>query len=161
VLCLHTLSHCFQVGFFSGWMNTNFSSFSFAAKTNPLANIGVDFDAINRKEKRMEKPTTTSVTSTVTMGKAMGSGSGMGRVGSGALRPPTSNPLGMGMGMRSYGGMNMSMGMGMNMRGMGQMQPPAAPPGVPPGSNMPGNYNSMMGTGGGYPQYPYGLGGYR
>ncbi|KAL9316901.1 hypothetical protein ACSQ67_013418 [Phaseolus vulgaris] len=142
-----------------GLVNLNISG----PKINPLANIGVDFDAINRKEKRMEKPTTTSVTSTVTMGKAMGSGSGMGRVGSGAFRPPpTSNPV-MGMGMGSYGGMNapVGMGMGMNMRGMGQMQPPPAPTGLPPGYNMPGNYNSMMGTGGGYPQYPYGLGGYR
>ncbi|ESW14608.1 hypothetical protein PHAVU_007G002500 [Phaseolus vulgaris] len=140
-----------------GLVNLNISG----PKINPLANIGVDFDAINRKEKRMEKPTTTSVTSTVTMGKAMGSGSGMGRVGSGAFRPPpTSNPM-MGMGMGSYGGMNAPVGMGMNMRGMGQMQPPPAPTGLPPGYTMPGNYNSMMGTGGGYPQYPYGLGGYR
>ncbi|BAT93522.1 hypothetical protein LR48_Vigan02g275400 [Vigna angularis] len=138
-----------------GLVNLNISG----PKTNPLANIGVDFDAINRKEKRMEKPTT-SVTSTVTMGKAMGSGSGMGRIGSGALRPPTSNPL-MGMGMGSYGGMKAPVGMGMNMGGMGQMQPPPAPTGLPHGSNMTGNYNSMMGTGGGYPQYPYGLGGYR
>ncbi|CAJ1977807.1 unnamed protein product [Sphenostylis stenocarpa] len=140
-----------------GLVNLNISG----PKINPLADIGVDFDAINRKEKRMEKPTTTSVTSTVTMGKAMGSGSGMGRVGVGALRPPPSNPMmGMGMGMRGYGGMNPPMGMGMNMGGMGQMQPPTAPAGLPPGSNMLGNYNSMMETGGGYPpQYPYGRGG--
>ncbi|TKY50546.1 Clathrin interactor EPSIN 3 [Spatholobus suberectus] len=140
-----------------GLVNLNISG----PKINPLADIGVDFDAINRKEKRMEKPTTTTVTSTVTMGKAMGSGSGMGRAGAGALRPPSNPMMGMGagmgmgmgagMGMGGYGGMNMPIG-------MGQMQAP--PTGLPPGSNMPGNYNSMMGTGG-YPQHPYGRGGYR
>ncbi|KAK7304294.1 hypothetical protein VNO77_45162 [Canavalia gladiata] len=162
-----------------GLVNLNISG----PKTNPLADIGIDFEAINRKEKRMEKPTTTTVTSTVTMGKAMGSGSGMGRAGVGALRPPANpgmgsgmgmgmgmgmgNNPGVGMGMGGYGGMNSSMGMGMGtgvgmggMGGMGmgqgfQMQPPT---GMPPGSNMPGNYNSMMGPGG-YAQQPYG--GYR
>ncbi|KAF7837104.1 clathrin interactor EPSIN 3-like isoform X1 [Senna tora] len=102
-----------------GLVNLNISG----PKINPLADIGIDFDAINRKEKRMEKPTTTTttttVTSTVTMGKAMGSGSGVGRAGV-PMQPPT---------------------------------------GFPPGSNVPGNYNSMMGTGG-YGQQPYG-GGYR
>ncbi|KAL2950567.1 hypothetical protein AAZX31_20G232500 [Glycine max] len=121
-----------------GLVNLNISG----PKLNPLAYIGVDFDAINRREKRMEKPTTTTVTSTVTMGKAMGSGSGMGRAGVGALRPP-SNPM-MGMGMGSYGGVNAPMG-------MGQMPPP-------PSRFPPGNYNSMMGRSG-YPQHPYG--GYR
>ncbi|XP_020220042.1 clathrin interactor EPSIN 2 [Cajanus cajan] len=171
-----------------GLVNLNISG----PKTNPLADIGVDFDAINRKEKRMEKPTTQAVTSTITMGKAMGSGSGMGRTGAGSLRPPQNtmmgsgmgmgmgmgmgngpgvgmgmgNGPGVGMGMGGYGGMNpsMGMGMGMGMGGMGgmsmgqgyQMQPPT---GMPPGSNMPGNYNnSMMGLGS-YGQQPYG--GYR
>lgn len=98
----------------------------------------------------MEKPTTTAVTSTVTMGKAMGSGSGMGRAGPGSLRPQ-SNPM---MGMGGYGGMNLPTSMSM---GMGQMQPP--PSGLPPGSNMPGNYNnSMMMRPAGYPQHPYGRG---
>ncbi|XP_027367679.1 clathrin interactor EPSIN 2 isoform X2 [Abrus precatorius] len=141
-----------------GLVNLNISG----PKINPLADIGIDFDAINRKEKRMEKPTTTMAMSTVTMGKAMGSGSGIGRAGAGALRTP-SNPI-MGMDMRGHGsmnvpmGMNTSIGMGigismdMGMR-MGQMQPPT---GLPPVSNVPGN--SMMGTGG-YPQQPYG--GYR
>ncbi|OIW06859.1 hypothetical protein TanjilG_18241 [Lupinus angustifolius] len=128
-----------------GLVNLNISG----AKINPLADIGIDFDAINRKEKRMEKPTTTAVTSTVTMGKAMGSGSGIGRAGAGALRP-SPNP----MGMQSYGGMNVPMGMGQGL----QMQPPRGP-----NINLPGNYNnSMMGTGpGGYPQQqqPYGGGG--
>ncbi|KAG5002404.1 hypothetical protein JHK87_023476 [Glycine soja] len=147
-----------------GLVNLNISG----PKTNPLADIGVDFEAINRKEKRMEKPTTTAVTSTVTMGKAMGSGSGMGRSGAGSLRPPQ-NPMmgsgmgngpGVGMGMGGYGGgMNASMGMGMGgMGGMGmgqgyQMQPPT---GLPPGSNMPGNYNNSMMGSGSYGQQPYG-----
>ncbi|XP_054805746.1 clathrin interactor EPSIN 3-like isoform X2 [Prosopis cineraria] len=158
-----------------GLVNLNISG----PKINPLADIGIDFDAINRKEKRMEKPAATTVTSTVTMGKAMGSGSGIGRAGASALRVPA-NPMmgsgvgmgmgmgngpGVGMGMGAYGGMNPSMGMGMGIgMGMGmnmamgqgvQMQPPT---GIPPGSNIPGNYNSMMGPGG-YTQQPYG--GYR
>ncbi|KAM0024928.1 putative ENTH domain-containing protein [Helianthus debilis subsp. tardiflorus] len=164
------------------------------SKTNPLSDIGIDFEAINRKEKRMEKPSKTPATSNVTMGKAMGSGSGIGRAGAGALRP-ASNPMAgsaMGMGMGAgqgfgggYGGLNQpmgmnhmpqNMGMGMNNMpqnmGMGmnnmpqnmglgmnngqgfQMQaPPAA------GFMPPGNYNRMMGRGGGYGQQPYG--GYR
>ncbi|CAL0320688.1 unnamed protein product [Lupinus luteus] len=143
-----------------GLVNLNISG----AKINPLADIGIDFDAINRKEKRMEKPTTTAVTSTVTMGKAMGSGSGIGRAGAGALRPSPNPMLGMGtgsgpdvgmsLGMQSYGGMNAPMGMGQRV----QIQPPPAS-----NINIPGNYyNSMTGTGpGGYPQQqqPYGGGG--
>ncbi|XP_019430829.1 PREDICTED: clathrin interactor EPSIN 2 isoform X1 [Lupinus angustifolius] len=158
-----------------GLVNLNISG----PKTNPLADIGIDFDSINRKEKRMEKPTIQAVTSTITMGKAMGSGSGIGRAGAGAIRPPP-NPVmgsnmgmgngmgmsmgtnnGMGMGMGGYGGMNPSMGMqmGMNNMGMGQgvqMQPPTG--GYHQGSNMPNNYNPAMGPGG-YSQQPYG--GYR
>ncbi|XP_057499152.1 clathrin interactor EPSIN 2-like isoform X1 [Actinidia eriantha] len=162
-----------------GLVNLNISG----PKINPLSDIGIDFDAINRKEKRMEKPTNTPVVSTITMGKAMGSGSGMGRAGAGALRPPP-NPIvgsgigigmgggpgagmgmgmgggpGAGMGMGSYGGMNqppMGSGMGMSMgSGMGQgaqMQPS----GFPPGSNVPGGYNPMMGRGGYVPHQPYG-----
>ena len=78
-----------------------------AAKINPLSDIGIDFESLNRKEKRMEmKPSTTQATSTVSMGKAMGSGSGMGRAGAGALRPAPNQlmPPGMGgMGMVNYG----------------------------------------------------------
>ncbi|KAE9589311.1 hypothetical protein Lalb_Chr21g0307671 [Lupinus albus] len=145
-----------------GLVNLNISG----AKINPLADIGIDFDAINRKEKRMEKRTTTAVTSTVTMGKAMGSGSGIGRAGAGALRPSPNPMLGMGigsgpdvgmsLGMQSHGSMNAPMVMRQGV----QMQPR-------PGSNIniPGNYNnSMMGTGpGGYPQQqqPYGGGSHR
>ncbi|KAE8702960.1 Clathrin interactor EPSIN 2 [Hibiscus syriacus] len=115
-----------------GLVNLNISG----PKTNPLADIGVDFDALNRKEKRMEKPAPNAVTSTVTMGKAMGSGSGIGRSGASSLRTPA-NPMagsgmsrmGMGMGFGpaggmgmggGYGGMNQqSMGMGMGMNNMG------------------------------------------
>lgn len=155
-----------------GLVNLNISG----PKTNPLADIGIDFESINRKEKRMEKPTNTPVTSTVNMGKAMGSGSGIGRAGAGALRPNPNSMMGSGMGMGmgmgnapggmgmgGYGGgMNPSMGMGMGgMGGMGmgqgyQTQPPN---GMPPGSNMPGNYNNNMMRPGGYAQQPYG--GYR
>lgn len=149
-----------------GLVNLNISG----PKANPMADIGVDFEALNRKEKRMEKPSTAPVISTINMGKAMGSGSGIGRAGASALRPPPNamsgsgsgsgmgmgmgmgmNPnLGMGMGMRGYGGMNQPMGgMGMNM-GMGQQ-------GIPmqqPRANMPGVYNPMMGAGGYAPQQP-------
>ncbi|XP_022137872.1 clathrin interactor EPSIN 2 isoform X2 [Momordica charantia] len=162
-----------------GLVNLNISG----PKASPLADIGVDFEALNRKEKRMEKPSTAPVVSTINMGKAMGSGSGIGRAGAGALRPPPNvmsgsgmgmgmgigmggmgmgmgmspNPgMGMGIGMRGYGGMNQPMGgMGMNM-GMGQQ-------GVPmqqPRANMPGVYNPMMGGGGYAPQQPP-YGGYR
>ncbi|XP_039071052.1 clathrin interactor EPSIN 2-like isoform X1 [Hibiscus syriacus] len=147
-----------------GLVNLNISG----PKTNPLADIGVDFDALNRKEKRMEKPAPNSVTSTITMGKAMGSGSGIGRSGASALRPPA-NPMvgsgmGMGMGMGGpaggmgmgggYGGMNQRpMGMGMNNMGMkmGMGQRPY----MQPQAGMPGSYNPMMGSGG-YYQQPYG-----
>ncbi|KAG6597635.1 Clathrin interactor EPSIN 2 [Cucurbita argyrosperma subsp. argyrosperma] len=148
-----------------GLVNLNISG----PKTNPLADIGVDFEALNRKEKRMEKPSTAPAISTINMGKAMGSGSGIGRAGASALRPPPNamsgpgmgmgmnpNP-GMGMGMRGgYGGMNQPMGgMGMNMgmaqHGIQMQQPPA---------NMPGAYNPMMGAGGYAPQQPP-YGGYR
>ncbi|KAG6663948.1 hypothetical protein CIPAW_02G057100 [Carya illinoinensis] len=125
-----------------GLVNLNISG----PKINPMADIGVDFDALNRKEKRMEKPATTPVMSTVNMGKAMGSGSGMGRAG-------MNQPMGMGMQM----GMNLGMGMNMGMGEGVQMQPPT---GLPPGSNISGGYNPMMGTGGYVPQQPYG-GGYR
>ncbi|KAK4354930.1 hypothetical protein RND71_027124 [Anisodus tanguticus] len=165
-----------------GLVNLNISG----SKTNPLADIGVDFDAINRKERRMEKPSTAPVISTINMGKAMGSGTGVGRAGAGALQSP-SNPMvgsgmGMGMGMGisgggpaggpgmgAYGGANQPYGMGMNrpMNNMGmgvnmgqgfQMQQPSGfPPG--PGAAMPGAYNPRMGMGP-YGQQPYG-GGYQ
>ncbi|KAJ6680417.1 EPSIN/ENT-RELATED [Salix purpurea] len=90
-----------------GLVNLNISG----PKTNPLADIGVDFDALNRKEKRMEKQPMTPVVSTISMGKAMGSGTGLGRAGAGALRPGPNLTIGSGMGMG--GGVNTGMGMGM------------------------------------------------
>ncbi|XP_010524129.1 PREDICTED: clathrin interactor EPSIN 2-like isoform X2 [Tarenaya hassleriana] len=126
-----------------GLVNLNISG----PKTNPLADIGVDFDAINRKEKRLEKQPTAQVTSTITMGKAMGSGSGLGRAGSTGMRPPPAPVVGSNMAM---GGMNQRpMGMGMNTGGYGQGYPMVGP----------GGYNPMMGPGGYNPQQPYG--GYR
>ncbi|KAK1283072.1 Clathrin interactor EPSIN 2 [Acorus calamus] len=72
-----------------GLVNLNISG----PKINPLADIGIDFDAINRKEKRQERASaaTSTVTSTVSMGKAMGSGSGIGRAGA-PMRPPVGMP---------------------------------------------------------------------
>ncbi|KAF8402255.1 hypothetical protein HHK36_013207 [Tetracentron sinense] len=158
-----------------GLVNLNISG----AKINPLADIGIDFDSINRMEKRKEKPASTPITSTVHMGKAMGSGSGIGRNGASVLRPPA-NPMGSGigmgmgmgggagMGMGGYGGINqptgmgMGMGMGMNMgmgMGMGQGVQMRPPSGYPPGTTIPGGYNPMIGRGSYPPQQPYG--GYR
>ncbi|XP_010525787.1 PREDICTED: clathrin interactor EPSIN 2 [Tarenaya hassleriana] len=140
-----------------GLVNLNISG----PKTNPLADIGVDFDAINRKEKRMEKQPTTQVISTITMGKAMGSGSGMGRAGASGMRPPPTPMVGtnMAMGGMSQQPMGMGMGMGMNMGGYGQGYPMQPQPGMGPGPGMPGVYNPMMGPGNYNPQQPYG--GYR
>ncbi|XP_047979126.1 clathrin interactor EPSIN 2 isoform X2 [Salvia hispanica] len=125
-----------------GLVNLNISG----SKTNPLADIGVDFDAINRKEKRMEKqPATTTVASTVTMGKAMGSGSGVGRAGAGALRPQPNPMMGSGMNFNMAGGPGGGMGMG----GYGGGQPigrgmgMGMGPGV--GMNMPGPMGMGMG----------------
>lgn len=152
-----------------------------AAKINPHADIGIDFDSINRKEKRKEeKKVSATPISTTTMGKAMGSGSGIGRAGANTLiRPP--NPtmgmgmmggVGMGMGMMGGGGMGMGMvgngGMGMGGYGgsinqpMGMGMPPRPPMGTPMGgTGMPGvGYNPMMGMGNYGSQQPYG-GGYR
>ncbi|KNA10833.1 hypothetical protein SOVF_140740 [Spinacia oleracea] len=166
-----------------GLVNLNISG----SKINPLSDIGIDFESLNRKEKRMEKPSATPATSNITMGKAMGSGSGMGRAGGAVVRPSPNAMMGsgmgvgmgggpggpgVGMGMGSYGSMNqqpMGMGMGMGMgggmgmnmgmnMGMGQGVSMQQPNGLAPGPNM-NNYNPMMGRGG-YPQQPYG-GSYR
>ncbi|KAL8227297.1 hypothetical protein R6Q57_017129 [Mikania cordata] len=141
-----------------GLVNLNISG----SKTNPLSDIGIDFEAINRKEKRMEKPSKAPVTSNVAMGKAMGSGSGIGRAGAGALKPAPNPMVGSGMGTGAPGywsmGMNsmaQNMGIGMNSGQGFQMQPTPAT-----GYMQPGSYNPMMGRGGGgYGQQPYG--GYR
>ncbi|XP_020113194.1 clathrin interactor EPSIN 2-like isoform X2 [Ananas comosus] len=155
-----------------GLVNLNISG----PKINPHADIGVDFDSINRKEKREEKKSSTApVTSTVTMGKAMGAGSGIGRAVAGSMAPPPNamvgSGMGMGMGMGGYGGtvnqpmamgmgMNMGMGMGMGMNmGMGQGMPMRPPTGMPPSRPaMPGaGYNPMMSSGYGA-QQPFGSG---
>ncbi|WCJ39074.1 Clathrin interactor EPSIN 3 [Euphorbia peplus] len=134
-----------------GLVNLNISG----PKTNPLADIGVDFDAINRREKRMEKQPTVAPVSTVTMGKAMGSGSGIGRAGVGAIRP-SSNPM-MSSGMGMGGGMNMggAQGSGMGMggapgqgMGMGGPRPGMGMGGPGLGMGMGGGPGSGMGMGG-------------
>ncbi|XP_042377812.1 clathrin interactor EPSIN 3-like [Zingiber officinale] len=66
-------------------------------KTNPHADIGIDFDSMNRKEKREEKKLTAAPVSTITMGKAMGTGSGIGRAGAGVMSGPPNIMMGMGM----------------------------------------------------------------
>ncbi|XP_050372730.1 clathrin interactor EPSIN 2 [Argentina anserina] len=168
-----------------GLVNLNISG----AKINPLNDIGIDFDAINRKEKRMEKQPATSATSAISMGKAMGSGSGMGRAGAGVLRAPANPMVGSGMGMGMGPGMGMGMGMGMGrgggmgMGGYGGMNQPMGA-GMGMGMNMGMNMGMGMNVGmgmqpptglppgsnvpsgynpmmgqGGYPQQPYG--GYR
>ncbi|KAG7629062.1 ENTH domain [Arabidopsis thaliana x Arabidopsis arenosa] len=147
-----------------GLVNFNISG----PKTNPLADIGVDFEAINRKEKRLEKPTITQqqVTSTINMGKAMGSGTGLGRAGAGAMRPPTNSMVGSsmptGMNVGGYGGMNQHQPIGMNQNhpmgmnqnlsmGMNQNYPMGMNQNYPMGMGM--NMN-MGGYGQGYPMQP-------
>uniref|UniRef100_A0A7N0UQS1 ENTH domain-containing protein n=1 Tax=Kalanchoe fedtschenkoi TaxID=63787 RepID=A0A7N0UQS1_KALFE len=139
-----------------GIVNLNISG----SKTNPLADIGIDFDAINRKEKRMEKPAATPVVSTVTMGKAMGSGSGIGRAGAGVMRPSASPMMGIGAGpvigpgssMAGYGGMN-----GSQMGGFGSMMNQQQPMGGLGGMSQ---QQSMGGFGGmSQQQHMGGLGG--
>ncbi|XP_009142917.1 clathrin interactor EPSIN 2 [Brassica rapa] len=129
-----------------GLVNFNISG----PKTNPLADIGVDFEAINRREKRLEKPTNApaATTSTINMGKAMGSGTGLGRAGANSMRPPP-NPMvgagmpmgGVGMGVGGYGGMNQNQPMGMGMGpGMNMNQNQSMGMGMGPGMNMGGGY---------------------
>ncbi|RWW09095.1 hypothetical protein GW17_00027432 [Ensete ventricosum] len=90
-----------------------------SAKINPHADIGIDFDSMNRKEKRREdKKVSTAPVSITNMGKAMGSGSGIGRAGASALAVPSNPMMGNGMGM-GMGGMGMMGGAGMGMGMMG------------------------------------------
>ncbi|CAN8318196.1 unnamed protein product [Cochlearia groenlandica] len=143
-----------------GLVNFNISG----SKTNPLADIGVDFEAINRREKRFEKPTNTPATSTINMGKAMGSGTGLGRSGATAMRPPpnpvvgSGMPMGGGMGAGGYRGMNPNQPMGAG--GYGGMNP-NQPMGASGYGGM--NPNQPMGAGG-YggmnPNQPIGVSGY-
>uniref|UniRef100_A0ACD5ZBR4 Uncharacterized protein n=1 Tax=Avena sativa TaxID=4498 RepID=A0ACD5ZBR4_AVESA len=145
------------------------------SKTNPHADIGVDFDSINRKDKRLDKKISQApVVSTITMGKAMGSGSGIGRAGASGVAPP-SNPMGAGRGVgigagSGYGGgmgMNRPMGMGMGMNpqmgmGMNQQQPMGMGMGTnqhPMGMNQQpmGMNQQPMGMGMGMNQQPMGM----
>ncbi|EOA23429.1 hypothetical protein CARUB_v10016612mg [Capsella rubella] len=126
-----------------GLVNFNISG----PKTNPLADIGVDFEAINRKEKRLEKPTTAQqqVTSTINMGKAMGSGTGLGRAGAGAMRPPTNSMVGSSMNNGGYGGMNQNHPVGIHQNhaaGMNQHFPMGMNQNYPIGMN--GNHSMGM-----------------
>lgn len=114
-----------------GLVNLNISG----SKTNPLADIGVDFDAINRKEKRMEKRSQKPVVSTINMGKAMGSGSGIGRAGASALRGVPNPMIGTGMQV-GIGGVP---GTGLGMAGSGG-----------PGMSLIRGPSVGMGMGGGY-----------
>ncbi|KAG2662388.1 hypothetical protein PVAP13_1KG535000 [Panicum virgatum] len=137
-------------------------------KANPHSDIGVDFDSINRKEKRQEKKINQApVVSTITMGKAMGAGSGIGRAGAGAMASPPNpmgagRPMGMGMGIGAgYGGgmgmnrpmgMGMGMGMGMNQQqmgmGMGMNQQPMGGMNMGMNQGMPMRPPMGMGPGG-------------
>ncbi|KAL5990609.1 hypothetical protein ACLOJK_011512 [Asimina triloba] len=87
-------------------------------KTNPLSDIGIDFDSMHRKERREEKSAPAPAASTITMGKAMGTGSGFGRAGAIVLRPHSNHMTGSGMGMGMNMGMGGGSGTGMNT-GMG------------------------------------------
>ncbi|CAI0541239.1 unnamed protein product [Linum tenue] len=143
-----------------GLVNLNISG----SKINPLSDIGIDFDAINRKEKRMEKqPATTAVASTITMGKAMGSGSGVGRAAATGLRPPSNQMMapggGMGMGMGGGPGFGMGGAPGMGM-GAGPGPGMGMGGGPRPGMTMVGGPGSGMGMGGygAMPQQPMGMG---
>ncbi|KAL8122448.1 clathrin interactor EPSIN 2-like isoform X1 [Apium graveolens] len=139
-----------------GLVNLNISG----PKANPLDDIGVDFDAINRKEKRMEKPSQTPVMSTVTMGKAMGSGSGIGRAGASALRGgpnPVASGMNIGMGGVSGPGMGLGGARGAGL-GMGMVSVPGGGIGMGGGPNagmgmgmpMGGGYGVNQSMGGGY-----------
>ncbi|KAL1827084.1 hypothetical protein ACET3Z_005496 [Daucus carota] len=136
-----------------GLVNLNISG----SKTNPLADIGVDFDAINRKEKRMEKPSQKPVVSTINMGKAMGSGSGIGRAGANALRGAPSPMVGNGMQVGIGGAPGIGLGMaGARGPGMNMIHGPSAGMGIGMGMGMGGGYGNQplvggmnMGMGGG------------
>lgn len=121
-------------------------------KINPLADIGIDLDSINRLEKRRGEKERTSVSissSNQPMGRAMGSGTGLGRAGATAL-PTAAAPMvgSMGMGMGGYGmgmGANSGMGMGANA-GMGMGAGPNMGMGAP---NMGMGAGMGMGSGAG------------
>lgn len=86
-----------------------------------MADLGIDFESLNRKEKRVEKSSAAPSTPNVTMGKAMGSGSGIGRAGAGTLRPAASPMISSAMGTAAGMGMGGGPGVGMGMVGYGSM----------------------------------------
>lgn len=122
-------------------------------KSNPLANIGIDFDLL--RTERIKEERTSTKTSTVNMGKAMGSGSGLGIAGAGAIAPPAVPVMMSNMGMAPGMGMMPPMGMGMRPAmgpGMGMampMMPMGMNPGMPmrPNMGMPMNPGMGMGMG--------------
>ncbi|XP_020598630.1 clathrin interactor EPSIN 3-like [Phalaenopsis equestris] len=118
-------------------------------RINPLANIGIDFNDINRKEKRNEaKSSQTRLSSSSSMGKAMGAGSGLGRAATGMYAQPQNTAMEMN---QPY----MGMGMGANI---GMTHPSSGMPRQGPACR--GAYNPMNARGG-YGQYhPYGHGGH-
>ncbi|XXG89626.1 hypothetical protein AAC387_Pa12g1584 [Persea americana] len=123
-----------------GLVNLNISG----PKANPLADIGIDFVDMNRKEKRKEKSTAAPVISTVIMGKAMGAGSGIGRAGASGFVPPPNAMLGSGIGI------GMGMGMG-NVSGMGMGGSPGMAIGMGGGIGMGMGMGNVSGMGmGGY-----------
>ncbi|VFQ92315.1 unnamed protein product [Cuscuta campestris] len=130
-----------------GLVNLNISG----PKTNPLADIGVDFDAMNRKEKRMASPSNSTAPS-ITMGKAMGCGSGIGRAGAGALRPlqtqmVSAHPAAAGIPMGGYRGpINQTMGIGMMRPLLPQQQIQQPNSGFPPGTNVTAGQYPLPGT---------------
>nr|XP_009418343.1 PREDICTED: clathrin interactor EPSIN 2-like isoform X3 [Musa acuminata subsp. malaccensis] len=134
-----------------GLVNLNISG----PKINPHADIGIDFDSMNRKEKRREdKKVSTAPVSITTMGKAMGSGSGIGRAGASSLAVPPNPMMGNGMGM-GMGGMGMMGGAGM---GMGMMGGSGMGMGMMGGAGMGMGMGMGMGGYGGSMNQPMGMG---
>lgn len=132
-------------------------------KSNPLADIGIDFDLL--RTERIKEERATAKSSTVNMGKAMGSGSGLGLAGAGAIAPPAVPIMMSNVGMTPAMGMTQPMGMGMRPPmgpGMGMMNPMmqmSLNPGMPSGAMGMGMNPSMgMGMGMGNQQQ---YGGYR
>ncbi|KAH7430392.1 hypothetical protein KP509_09G097000 [Ceratopteris richardii] len=137
-------------------------------KSNPLADIGIDFDLL-RTERIKEERASSNKNSTVTMGKAMGSGSGLGLAGAGAIAPPAAPMMMANVGMSPGMGMTPPTGMGMRPPmgpGMGMMNPMMQMnPGMPfrPSGGMGMAMNPNMGMGMGMGAYPnqQQYGGYR
>lgn len=96
-------------------------------KSNPLTDIGIDFDQLRPERIKDEKMSTTK--SLTGMGKAMGSGSGLGVAGAGAIAPAAMPMALNNIRMAPAMGMGMSTSMGMGA-GMGSMMSMDLNPGV-------------------------------